>query len=206
MDNEQRTLNSSDHGSEKVDQSADVYTKAASRIESSIRVDASPDATKANHDFVETTRYVGISAGGITPLGGGEVAGGVYLDRHGFPGAYGSAGPNVGAGLPDASVSVVWGESSSFSGQSVNVSCSISVPIPRTAIAVEISRGKSFDQDTGSLTGSFTSIGIGPSLKNSPPISCSVSDTYTSTSEFTSLYQTYIQFLNHVGYPSIGGM
>jgi len=138
-----------------------------------------------------STNYVGITGSLVTPVGGGGISVGLYSDAYGMFGAYLSVGPE--AGLPGGSLAVTAGNSQAFSGQSISVSGGGSV------YGIGGSQGFTVNPSTGEVTGSNTSVGLslGP-----VPVSAAFGYSSTSTTEFTSLYLVYLEFLNSIGYPS----
>jgi RHS repeat-associated protein len=141
------------------------------------------------------TSYVGIAGSVVTPVGGAGIGAGFYSDPSGMVGAYFSAGPE--AGLPGGSLGITAGSSRSFTGGSISVSGGGSL----SALGLPFlgaSRGYSISPSTGEVTGENWSAG----LSFGPPASAAAGYSTTTTTEFTSLYLAYIQFLNWVGYPS----
>ena len=136
------------------------------------------------------TNYVGISGSVVTPVGGGGIGAGFYSDSYGMVGAYFSAGPEVG--LPGGSLAITSGSSQSFTGGSIFVSAGGGYGV------FGASRGYSVSTSTGEVTGEQWSAG----LAFGPPVSAGAGYSSTTTTEFTSLYLGYIQFLNWIGYPS----
>lgn len=135
------------------------------------------------------TDYVGIFGSAVTPLGGGDVGAGFYSDCYGMVGAYFSLGPSVG--IPSISAGIAAGRTSSFAGESVSASGGLSIG------PLGVSGGETINPSTGQITGEQVSIGG----SFGPPIGASASFTSTLTTEFTSIYLGYIQFLNQIGYP-----
>jgi RHS repeat-associated protein len=148
------------------------------------------NATLAPLAQTSLTNYVGITGSVVTPVGGAGIGVGFYSDPYGMVGAYLSVAPEVG--LPGGSLAVTAGSSHSFSGESITASFGGSYG------PLGASRGYSISPSTGEITGQQWSAG----LSLGPPASASVGYSSTGTTEFTSLYLTYIQFLNSIGYPS----
>jgi RHS repeat-associated protein len=136
------------------------------------------------------TNYVGISGSLVTPVGGAAIGVGFYSDAYGMFGAYLSSAPE--AGLPGGSLAFTAGSSQSFTGESISASAGLGYG------GVGVSRGYSVNPSTGAVTGANWSAG----LSVGPPVSASVGYSSTTTTEFTSLYLVYIQFLNSIGYPN----
>jgi hypothetical protein len=108
-------------------------------------------------------------------------------------GAYFSVGP--AAGIPSVSLGIAAGRTTSLSGESVSVSACIGYG------PFEVSGGGTINPSTGQNTGEQLSLGLSLGL----PIGASTAFTSTATTEFSSLYLGYIQFLNWVGYSGGGG-
>jgi hypothetical protein len=136
------------------------------------------------------TNFVGIAGAVVTPVGGGGIGVGFYSDSYGMVGAYLSVAPE--AGLPGGSLGITAGSSHSFAGESISASWGGGYG------ALGASRGYSISPSTGEVTGEQWSAG----LAFGPPVAASVGYSSTQTTEFTSLYLAYIQFLNWIGYPS----
>jgi RHS repeat-associated protein len=137
------------------------------------------------------THYVGITGSVVTPVGGAGIGVGFYSDPYGMVGAYFSVAPEVG--LPGGALAITRGSSQSFAGESISVSGGLSY------FALGVSQGYSINPSTGEVTGEQRSAGF----SFGPFVSASAGYSSTKTTEFTSLYLTYIQFLNSVGYPSL---
>lgn len=168
------------------DDTSTSYNDLASSLEASISASAAPTTSAMAGGM---TDYVGISGSIVTPVGGAEVDLGFYSDSYGLVGAYAGFGP--AAGIPGGSLGIVSGSTQSLAGQSVNVSGGLSYGL------VGVSKGYSADPTTGAVTGEQLSVG----LSVGPAVGSSGSYTSTTTTEFTSLYLAYIQFLSWVGYP-----
>ena len=136
------------------------------------------------------TDYAGITGSVVTPVGGGGINVGFYSDPFGMVGAYLSVGPE--AGMPGGSFAITSGSSQSFAGESISVSAGVSYGV------LGVSRGYSINPSTGALTGANWSAGF----SFGTTVSASAGYSSTTTTEFTSLYLTYIQFLNWIGYPN----
>jgi hypothetical protein len=165
---------------------ASTYDGVASSLEAAITTSAAPNP---GDTVGELTEYVGIAGALVTPVGGAAIDAGFYSDGRGLVGAYLGVAPAMG--IPSASLGVAVGSTQSLAGQSTNVS------VGAGAFGFEISKGISLDPSTGKRTGEQWNAG----LSIGPPLSASASYQMTTTSEFTSLYLSYIQFLNWVGYP-----
>jgi len=136
------------------------------------------------------TNYVGISGSVVTPVGGAGIGAGFYSDPYGMVGGY--LNVTTEAGLPGGSLAITGGSSRSFSGESISTSAGLGYGV------FGISQGYSISSSTGEVTGEQFSAG----LAFGTPVAASVGYSSTSTTEFTSLYLNYIQFLNWIGYPS----
>jgi hypothetical protein len=139
---------------------------------------------------VTNANYVGITGSLVTPVGGVGIGAGFYSDSYGMVGAYLSVGPE--AGLPGGSLAITAGNSQAFSGESISVSGGGSL------YGIGGSQGYTANPSTGEVTGSNKSVG----LSVGPPVSASFGYSSTSTTEFTSLYLLYLEFLNSIGYPN----
>jgi hypothetical protein len=86
-----------------------------------VQASMGPSSEHSSEASQSNTDYIGVTASGETPAGGGEIGGGFYI---GGPatnvGTYGTAG--IEAGTPSVGVAVTFGSSTSFSGQAVNQS------------------------------------------------------------------------------------
>jgi RHS repeat-associated protein len=156
----------------------------------SLQAFSGSNATLAPLAQTGLTNYVGITGSVVTPVGGAGIGVGFYSDPYGMVGAYLSVAPEVG--LPGGSLAITAGSSHSFAGESITASGGGSYG-PFGA-----SRGYSISPSTGEITGQQWSAG----LSLGPPASASVGYSSTGTTEFTSLYLMYLQFLNSIGYPS----
>jgi hypothetical protein len=162
------------------------YDKAANGLAASISASAAPASGRLVGGL---TDYVGLSGSLVTPVGGAEVDVGFYSDSYGMLGSYFGLGPAMG--LPGGSLGVVKGRTQSLAGESISVSAGLSYGV------VGASKGNSIDPSTGEITGEQWSAG----LSLGPKVAASGAYISTTTTEFTSLYLVYIQFLNWVGYP-----
>ena len=136
------------------------------------------------------TNFVGIAGSVVTPVGGAGIGAGFYSDAYGMVGAYLSVAPEVG--LPGGSLAITAGSSRSFAGESITASWGGSYGV------LGASRGYSISPSTGEVTGEQWSAG----WSFGPPASASFGYSSTQTTEFTSLYLSYLQLLNWIGYPS----
>jgi hypothetical protein len=161
------------------------YSDTASRLESAIAASAAPTDSYSSSG---KTAYIGLSGSITTPVGGAAFDFGGYSDKYGMVGAYGDLGE--AAGRSGLSLAIVVGETQSLAGRSINVSTSLGPP--RLGISPNISVGVSIDPVTLQVIGK--QLGFGLSL--GPAIGAGVTFTDTTTIEFSSLYLTYIQFLN----------
>jgi hypothetical protein len=164
---------------------AGSYNKSASTIEATLSASAAPVDNKTASS---PTSYFGFSGSFVTPVGGADISFGLYQDSYGFPGSYLSLGPALGT--PSVSVGIISGHSTNFSGQSLNLSAGGAV------VDLGISRSVSINPSSGETTGNSWTFG----LSLGPPVAVSASNNDTATSEFTSIYKAYIDFLNWVGY------
>ena len=135
------------------------------------------------------TNFVGITGSVVTPVGGAGIGLGFYSDPSGMVGGYLSVAPE--AGLPGGSLAITAGSSQSFAGPSISASAGLGE-------VLGVSKGYSISPSTGEVTGEQWSAGF----SFGSPVSASFGYSSTTTTEFTSLYLTYIQFLNSIGYPS----
>jgi hypothetical protein len=165
------------------------FDNPANSLESSISASAAPSGAGPSGG---PTNYFGVSASAVTPLGGAQMGAGIYSDGNGLIGGFFSLGPV--AGTPGGALELMLGQSQSFSGESTSLSAGGSYSI------FGISRGWSVNP-AGEVTGEQWSAG----LSFGTPVGGSIGYTSTSTSEFTSLYLSYVQFLNWVGYGYPGG-
>jgi len=165
------------------------YSYIASALESSISASGAPTDSYSSGG---ETNYFGLSASATTPVGGGVIEFGGYSDRYGMVGAYWNIGG--AAGMRSLSLGIVSGKTQSLAGESISVSTSLGPPRP--GISPNISVGVSVDAYTGRVIGSQWGVG----LSVGPAVGATIAHTSTTTTEFTSLYLDYIQFLNWARY------
>jgi hypothetical protein len=166
-----------------------AYDYATGSLEASISASAAPTSSKISGDL---TTYVGITASAVTPTGGAEFDAGLYSDKYGMVGAYVGLGPAMG--VPGLTLAGAYGHTQSLAGESIGLSGGLSAGF------VGVSKGYSVSPSSGEITGDQWSVG----LSAGPRLSASAAYTSTETTEFTSLYLAYIQFLNWVGFPANG--
>jgi hypothetical protein len=161
-----------------------VYDSTATSIERSIC--ASAAATHQSNP--RTTDFFGVSGSVVTPAGGIEIAAGLYFDQFAVGGYFSFAALT---GIFGASLGVASGQTQNLPGDSATTSLGVGYGL------LGVSKGWSLDPITAETIGEQWSAGlsVGPLLGGSAGYST------TLTSEFTSLYVVYIQFVNWVGYP-----
>lgn len=191
-DNEWADLNESDpYGkstiSEKVQ--ADTYDQNASMIAASISASSGTSKPASGN---QSTAFLGVSASLSTPTGGAELNAGFYSDQYGTVGAYYSLGPT--AGIPSVSVGITSGTIEGLSGPSVSASGSVGLG------PAGVSYNTTFNPTTGAETGSSVTAGFSVGGIPLGPISMGAAVGYseTHTTEFTSLYESYVEFVNFV--------
>jgi hypothetical protein len=164
---------------------ASTYDTASRALEASISGSAAPGKAQSAGVFSE---YVGISGSVVTPVGGAEIDAGFYSDSHGMVGSFFSLGPAMG--VPGGSFTIVSGNAQGLAGESVSVAAGLGLGV------VGITKAYIINPSTGDKSGEQWSAG----LSVGSPVAISAAYTSTTTTEFTSLYLAYIQFLNWVGY------
>jgi hypothetical protein len=170
------------------------YDNSANRLESSLTASAAPANESASRG---ETVYFGVSAAASTPVGGAIIGAGFYSDNYGV-GAYFSSGPSNG--IQGLSLSVVAGKTESLAGDSYSFSGGVARP--GVVIGPGISGTAYFDPSTHRQIGSEVDIGFSVG----PPIAATAAYTTTSTTEFTSLYLVYVEFLNWARYSGQTGL
>jgi hypothetical protein len=166
----------------------DYYDRAASALNASIAASAAPARSQIVGNPIS---YAGVSGSVVTPVGGIEVDAGLYSGYG--QGGYLSFGTPMG--IPGASLGAAWGHTQSLAGDSFNTSMGGGL------WGVGASHGFSYDPNTGETVGEQWSAGLSAGFN----VGASAGYSTTITTEFTSLYLVYIQFLNSVGFPSEGG-
>jgi hypothetical protein len=171
------------------------YDYSASRLESSLAASPAPaNDTSSRGDTV----YFGVSASASTPVGGAIIGFGLYSDNNGMVGAYFSSGPSNG--IPGLSLSAVAGKTESLAGDSYSISGGAARP--GVVIGPGISATAYFDATTNRQIGKEVDIGF----SIGPPLAATTAYTTTTTSEFTSLYIEYVEFLNWARYSGQYGL
>jgi hypothetical protein len=166
------------------------YADSASSLENSIVASAAPTRSYSSRS---ETRTIGLSASATTPVGGAELGFGLYSNDYGMAGAYWTIGNSVG--IPSLSLGIAFGKTQSLAGDSVSVSGDLG---PSWPVSPGLTATISLDPTSGHVTGSQW----GAALSVGPPIGVATAYTSTTTSEFTSLYLAYVQFINWTFYQS----